>query len=265
MMENAKKMILVEPELIDRLKKNENRSYNTMTELDNDMKKIFTSKMSDREKWIVYLQTLQRYLHFASQDRQPFQLPLVEYDNKKDYVAKESIPNKHSDNELKPSVTQEDLMKEDNNFEKELPHKVFYSDSHILRLIPKSYIKKGELLLDTLKQNKEKISWENDGTVIINKEIIPGSNIVHLVSDALRPLKNSEPIGWQRFVTTLKDINLPINLIGNPKRFEYINNLYIKDFKNSSPPVNVTPNTPSSSKIDSKIRKKIDWEKWTPY
>ncbi|GBP28286.1 Uncharacterized protein F54H12.2 [Eumeta japonica] len=72
---------------------------------------------------------------------------------------------------------------------------------------------------NTLLQNKDKIYWkEEDGTVIINKETVPGTNIVNLINDVLRPLKRSEPIGWEQFATILKEINVPITLIGNPNR-----------------------------------------------
>ncbi|GBP12436.1 Uncharacterized protein F54H12.2 [Eumeta japonica] len=68
----------------------------------------------------------------------------------------------------------------------------------------------------TTKQRQD-ILEEEDGTVIINKETVPGTNIVNLINDVLRPLK-SEPIGWEQFATILKEINVPITLIGNPNR-----------------------------------------------
>lgn len=56
-MENAKKMILIEPGLIEKLKQ-ENEVNSNLSRLDIEMQNIMNSKTEDRKKWMLYLQTL---------------------------------------------------------------------------------------------------------------------------------------------------------------------------------------------------------------
>ncbi|CAG4960065.1 unnamed protein product [Colias eurytheme] len=48
----------------------------------------------------------------------------------------------------------------------------------ILNLIPKTYIRKGELLIETIQNHKDKLQWNRNGTVVISEKEIPGSNII---------------------------------------------------------------------------------------
>ncbi|KAH9629435.1 hypothetical protein HF086_013349 [Spodoptera exigua] len=168
----------------------------------------------------------------------------------------------------KSSVDAESLLEEKGSI-KSIESEVnpLYSPTQILSLIPKTYNKKGESLLNLIGISKSKIRWDNEGTVIIDNEKIPGSNIVDLINDSLRPLKKSDPVGWDRFAKALKDIKVPLTYIGNPKRCEFINQLQAKDLNKTSEIEVQEFSTPSSGEKRSttKIRKKIDWEKWTPY
>ena len=51
---------------------------------------------------------------------------------------------------------------------------------------------------------------------------VPGSNIVDLVNDALRKRKSFQPVGLKTFARGLKDVNAPMDLVGNPERWSYI-------------------------------------------
>ena len=52
---------------------------------------------------------------------------------------------------------------------------------------------------------------------------VPGSNVVDLVNDALKKTRKSfQPVGWKMFARGLKDVNAPMDLIGNPERWIYI-------------------------------------------
>lgn len=281
-MENAKKMILIEPGLIEKLKQ-ENKVNSNLSRLDMEMQNIMNSKIEDRKKWMLYLQTLQRYLHFVEEDRQPLRLPIYS-DTSNEDSNESKIGFKNKDRDLKSSVDAESLLEENRSIKsKENDTKPLYTTAQILSLIPKTYNKKGELLLNLVETSKSKINWDNEGTVIIDNEKIPGSNIVDLINDSLRPLKRSDPIGWDRFAKALKDIKVPLTYIGNPKRCEFINRLQVKDLNKSSETEVQEFSTPrsgdkkSETKIEfstpgsrdkksiSKIRKKFDWEKWTPY
>lgn len=265
-MENAKKMILIEPALIEKLKQ-ENKVTSNLSRLDIEMQNIMNSKTEDRKKWMLYLQTLQRYLHFTEEDRQPLRLPIYSDTSNEDSNGSK-IGFKNKDRDLKSSVDAESLLEEKGSIKRiESEANPLYSPTQILSLIPKTYNKKGESLLNLIGASKSKIRWDNEGTVIIDNEKIPGSNIVDLINDSLRPLKKSDPIGWDRFAKALKDIKVPLTYIGNPKRCEFINQLQAKDLNKTSEIEVQEFSTPSSGDKRSitKIRKKIDWEKWTPY
>lgn len=75
-MEHAKKMMIVPPELLQRLTVSENTQPKILSQLDEDMQKVLGSKLSDHDKWAQYNQVLQRYLHFTDQSRQPVNVPV---------------------------------------------------------------------------------------------------------------------------------------------------------------------------------------------
>ncbi|CAK1578196.1 unnamed protein product [Parnassius mnemosyne] len=262
-MENAKKMILIEPGLIEKLKQ-ENKVNSNLSRLDIEMQNIMTE---DRKKWILYLQTLQRYLHFTEEDRQPLKLPIYS-DTSNEDSNESKIGFKNKDRDLKTSVDIESLLEENRSIKsKENDENPLYTPAQILSLIPKTYHKKGQLLLNLVETSKSKIHWDNEGTVIIDSEKIPGSNIVDLINDSLRPLKRSDPVGWVRFAEALKDIKVPLTYIGNPRRCEFINQLQAKDLNKPSEIEVQEFSTPVSrdKKSTTKIRKGLEWEKWTPY
>lgn len=269
-MEHAKKMLLIDPSIIDKI--SQHNSVDTpISRLDSEMQKILKSNEEDRKKCILYLQTLQRFLHFTEEGRQPIEIPFVSNilkEEREGEVADDGIVmNKNHDvdttNIVAGQTSNEDEKLGKTNFNRKLS----YSASHILSLIPKTYTKKCELLLNSMSLNKNKIYWDDEGTVIIDKEKIPGSNILDLVNDSLRPLKRSEPIGWEKFMNALKEINIPLTYIGNPTRSDYIKQLTLKDLEEHVPQEEVfsTPTTGDREKHVGKTKRKIDWEKWTPY
>lgn len=257
-MENAKKMLLIEPGLVDRLNQL-NNSDNPTSRLDIEMKDILNSKMDDRKKCILYLQILQRYLHFNEENRRPIEVPIMSQN------IDPADSNIKDDTQTQEPVASQTLKKEEKQeIVGALQSDHLYTKNRILSSIPKTYSKKGENLLNLLSLNKNKINWNESGTVIIDNEKIPGSNIVDLINDLLRPLKNNDIyIGWESLAKDpLKDIKIPLMYLGNPKRVEYIKKLTLKDIDEVS--TDEEYHTPSHKYVK-KIRKKLDWEKWTPY
>lgn len=173
-MEHAKKMMIVSPELIQRLSTSENAQAKILSQLDEDMQKVLTSKLSDNEKWLQYNQVLQRYLHFTEQSRLPVTLPI------------ETTPSR-------------------------------LSNSDIIMTLPENYKKKAENLINILSSSGS-VDWDNKGTVTIKGETLPSSNIIDLINDAIRPRKTTNPIGCEKFTSFMKEINIPHELIGNPRR-----------------------------------------------
>jgi hypothetical protein len=267
-------MLLVEPDFIEKLKQNDNTPLNSLSRLDGEMQKILRSKIEDREKWALYSQALQRFLHFTETDRKPFKLPIivdgvsdVHEDFEKSMVKKEeteynaTLPN--------PKPTEGDATSTPPNHNYPLQ----FTPSHIIKVIPKSYVKKGQSLLDNILQNKQKIWWKEGGEIVVNNQVIPESNIIDLISDTVRPLKRAKPIGWKQFASVLKDIGVPTSCIGNPSNLEYINGLQIVEdqetpiYKNTrSTSIQARgQSTPISNKSLESSKKKIDWQRWSPY
>ncbi|CAG5020384.1 unnamed protein product [Parnassius apollo] len=167
-------------------------------------------------------------------DRQPLRLPIYS-DTLNEDSNKSKIGFKNKDRDLKTTVDAESMLEENRSIEsKENDENPLYTPAQILSLIPKAYNKKGQLLLNLVETSKSKIHWDNEGTVIIDNEKIPGSNIIDLINDSLKPLKRSDPVGWDRFAEALKDTKVPLTYIGNPKRCEFINQLQAKDLKKPS-------------------------------
>lgn len=273
-MEHAKKMLLIDPSVIEKINQN-NTVDSPMSRLDTEMQNILKSNIEDRKKCILYLQILQRYLHFTDEGRHPIQLPIVSNTAVSDSVVDNSgydtVDNKNKEVDAKNSVAVE-TSGEDVEQENNTPsnRKSLYTPNHILSLIPKTYVNKGERLLYLITLNNNKIKWDDDGAITVDKEKIPGSNIVDLVNDTLRPLKRSEPIGWQKFAKALTDIKTPMIYIGNPKRSSFIKQLRLNEDKEYaqqeelfSTPVARTNSARAKSARTTKHT--IDWEKWTPY
>ena len=89
----------------------------------------------------------------------------------------------------------------------------------IVRGIPKSMKSRAEALLAHLKEREEVITWDDMGQVLVDGVLIHKSNISDLVSDAMRPRKNFNPIGVHEFYKVLKDINIPKDIVRNEQRW----------------------------------------------
>jgi hypothetical protein len=265
-MENAKKMILIDPEVIEKLKRGNNNSSigSNITHLDEEMQKVLNTKLGDREKWTLYMQTLQRYLYFIGKDRKPLVIPIFSQDEMESERKEDVKPNQDADVAETPVKKDEEIPKVHD----------YYVKSQMLQLIPKSYKQKGELLLDFLLKNKEKVHWNSHGTVFIDNKEVYKSNIVDLFNDIIRPLKNSSPHGWMEFCKALKELGIPLSYIGNPKRSTFISVMsktpdFGKRFETEtqSTPYNLPTPTSHTSETQSKdkAKRKIDWQKWTPY
>lgn len=246
-MDNTKKMILIEPDVLERLKTKENIFDDSLSRLDKEMQKILKSKIDDREKWALYMQVLQKYLHLIQEDKKPLKLP----------ITFESVKDNTNENKVIPFVKDLSPVKDVQTPKTQDILLKHYTVDYLNRLIPKTYKKKGKILIDTLLKNRDTIYWNDDGTVVINNEHLPQSNIIDLVNITLRPLKII-PDGWEKFAEALKDIKVPLICVGNPEINKYMNILYVEDFRHNTPTKLNTPKLSTS-------RRKIDWERWTPY
>lgn len=272
-------MLLVEQDFIERLKNNETLSENsTSSRLDSEMQKIIKSKLDDREKWTLYSQALQRFLHFAELDRKPFKIPIVmdgvehfNNDNNGSNLKKEE--NIGNDSVANPTSPEGDVAVTPSPDRTNQDYPIQFTPSHIVQGIPKSYRQKTQALMDVILLHKKKIWWKTGGEVVLNNRTIPNSNIVDLVNDVIRPLKREKPIGWEEFALVLNDINVPTFCIGNPANSTFIKQVKINKLRASTSTLNTrdssfevkTASTPIPAKPLKSGKKKLDWERWSPY
>lgn len=176
-MENAKKMILIDPRTIDQMQMKSSRVQELST-LDSEMDKILRKKITDDQKAQEYNQILQKYLTYKEQVSPPKNLLSV---------VEDSSPT---------------LEKKDEDF--------------ILKTIPQKFKSKAQLLFDRLNQIPD-FSWNERGELIYKDETMQNSNITDLVNDVMRSRKHFQPVGWRKFSEILKSNNIPHDLVGNKK------------------------------------------------
>ena len=148
------------------------------------------SDLNDREKVVLYNQVLMRYNIFSDKSsQQPVRVTI------------DKPPVKEDEEEDKEKRTESGL------------------ENEIIDSVPKSLKQKARRLLDKIKGT---VSWNDRGEMVYRNVPVPGGNIVDLVNDALRKRKSFQPVGWKMFARGLKDVNAPMDLIGNPERWIFI-------------------------------------------
>ena len=193
-MEYAKKMALVDPRLLESVPSQPlfaNPIGNVMRRLDDEMRFILDrSDLNDREKVVLYNQVLMRYNIFSDKSsQQPVRVTI------------DKPPVKEDEEEDNEKRTESGL------------------ENEIIDSVPKTLKQKARRLLNKIKGT---VSWNDRGEMVYRNVPVPGSNIVDLVNDALRKRKSFQPVGWKMFARGLKDVNAPMDLIGNPERWTYI-------------------------------------------
>ena len=91
----------------------------------------------------------------------------------------------------------------------------------ILQSVPKTMQRKAELLLGIIKNNNN-LTWDEQRVVSYKGKRIHGSNIIDLISDAIRQRKGVEPRGWKTFSKALHESNIPQEVIGNSSRWKWM-------------------------------------------
>lgn len=86
----------------------------------------------------------------------------------------------------------------------------------ILQSVPRTHTKFIPLILEKLKTRL--YSWNADGEFVKNNTPIKNSKIVDFFSYIMRNIKRQEePLHFNKFLPVIKEINIPISWIGNPK------------------------------------------------
>lgn len=210
-------MVLVDPRKLEALQKASSQSppppppsYNVLEEidspvtsalrrLDQEMRDILDNETyTEDEKIKLYNQTLQRYL---------------EYKRQRLYNIHHPPPPRQL--EAKSADAAAAAADDDEKINRQLVEK------DIIDSVPQTYQRKARLLIDRLKRSRV-IGWKDDGRLVYKDEVVPNTHITDLVNDAVRSRKRFEPYGWRIFAQGLSDSNVPQELVGNKRRWDYI-------------------------------------------
>ena len=71
-------------------------------------------------------------------------------------------------------------------------------------------------------EGEPNMHWNERGEFIHDIQVIKGSNIVELVNDIMRHRKDFHPQGWQEFAHALHQGNVPQDLVGNRRRWDWM-------------------------------------------
>ena len=194
-MEHAKKMILVEPRQIEKLK--ETMLDKTLSKLDGEIYEILHRNMADDEKAKHYSNSLSRYLN----------------------IDKPSVITKFESKPVDTIEPKSETVKDSKNVE-----------SIVLETVPKRWKAQASRLLTHINNNPD-VNWSEKGELVLRNTTIPKTHVVDLVNDLLRKRTSTpSPFGWKPLADALKDYNIPHELIGNDDRWKYINASHDKNF-----------------------------------
>ncbi len=89
----------------------------------------------------------------------------------------------------------------------------------ILDTVPQRYRKRIESILNYISRDpRHTLNWNVKGELIYKDTAVSDSRITDLLKDSQYEHKVYTPVGYIEFYKGLKEINLPISLIGNPTR-----------------------------------------------
>ena len=203
-MEHAKKMILVEPRVLEGMTRNqpvEDATNRDLKETSQTIQDILDSDGAAYNKANAYQQALWGFLkRFEQYKDRPLGKVQLTSDSK--FNGTTSTSGDDSTSQVEDS--QQDSVERD-----------------VLNSVPKSLRNKAERLLSRLKSNPE-VKWNELGELEYNGKTIKRSNLTDLVNDVLRKRRRPDPLGWDVFANALRQVNVAQDLIGNPYRWAYI-------------------------------------------
>ena len=207
-MEHTKKMVLIDPRVLDTLStaavKNQNPPNpltDSLYQMDQQMRDILNkTDMNITDKANAYQQTLQRYLHRLDQVKnQPIGSVVIQEPKKEETT-----------NDLSANVT----TKETEPLER--------VSTRIIDSMSNTFKNKARLIIQHMKDNPD-LAFNERGEFIWKGNIIEKSNMIDLINDILRKRKSvASPRGWQEFASALRNTNIPRELVGNIDRWNYI-------------------------------------------
>jgi hypothetical protein len=185
----ARKVMLISPETLERLKNFQSPSYShSSCPLDSEMHSILNEKnTTDDIKWRKYEQLLQKYLRLKAKSKVPISIPIVSEQN---------------------NANQYDQKRNEDSF---------------ISMKKQGSANSNPSLANFLSTQKL-ITWDENGLVSIRGQKILGSNIYNLIKDVGTSRKLSTSPGWEVFARALAELNIPRDFIPNNSRWYFIQN-----------------------------------------
>ena len=173
----AQKMLLV-PESTVKSSVSTEPLRSRLSRLDTEIEDILQRDLPDDEKLKRYSATLDRYLSYLSQLKQPRTTSQPESEKKTETgsASEESI-------------------------------------ERILRDLPKTVQKKARGILERIRES-DKFGWSDTGRFLQNQREVAGTNIVDLLRDVL--VKQRNPSGSGSFQAALEELNVPRSFLLPP-------------------------------------------------
>ena len=210
-MEHAKKMILVEPRVLESMQQQQQQQQSwdatteNLKERDREMKEILDDDRDTHDKANAYQQALWRFLNRFEQYKDR---PLGRVEVSRPSEASTSSREREGEGESGTAVERD-----------------------VVASVPRSMRSKAERLLQRLKADPE-VKWNDLGEFEYRGRVIKRSNLTDLVNDVLRKRRSvNDPQGWETFAQVLQRINVPQDLVGNTSRWRYM-----QQQQTSSPP-----------------------------
>ena len=211
-MEHAKKMILIEPRVLESMQQQQQQTrqdYDTtsrdLKETDQSMQAILDSSDGHiQDKANAFQQALRGFLNrFDEYKNRPLgRVQLTPPEQSTLDQDRQPSPSSFPP----PPLTQEtDAVEQD-----------------VMISVPANLKKRAARILQRLKADPE-VKWNDRGEFEYRGRLIKNSNLTDLVNDVLKK-RNSvkDPRGWETFAQALQRLNVPQDLIGNNSRWSYM-------------------------------------------
>ena len=180
--------------------------------------------LSPAQRAAMYGQELHRYRTYLQKAKEPSALPSV----------LKSRPTGRADGEEEEEPPSEELV------------------DQIVASAPKPMRNKAKMMIQHIQRHPDVLSWDEKGRFKYRGKVMPNTNIVDLVSDAVRSQdrKNYKPQGLETFSRALSEINVPRDYVRNPKFIKHL--VTIPTPEKLSPPRRIPQPTAFSTPLSSR-------------
>jgi len=224
-----------------------------LSRLDAEMSRILNSPLprDENERWKMYREVLWRYLHFTQEAQRRNDVRDEDENENNDTRGKTTVGETTLDADVFRDLSRDSPVKllhsssiimRNDNTAKEYD-RLLKTIGRILETVPKSYRARARLLLKHLldKASPARISWNDDGIVTIDGNVVKNSNIADLINDAMRERKTTKATGRAQFARLLRALNTPSVLVGNRELLTATDSSSSNIKKLGQPPASSTP------------------------